>query len=553
MIEDQRLPNGEAFPPPRIKAQRWVPSLVWLVPIAAALVGLSLVINAWRTAGPRITIRFETAEGLEVGKTLVKYRNVTIGHVTAVTLSNDHNSVLVTADLVKSAQNVATSDTKFWVVRPRFGVGWVSGLDTLLSGAFIDAETGESKEASRQFTGLDTPPPLVHGSMGLRVVLHTADLGSISLGAPVYFRRLQVGRVIDEALEPDGTGAQVVLFIDAPNDRFVTQSTRFWNASGIDVTLGANGLKLKTQSLVSVLAGGIAFDTVATAQALPTTSTAGRFFLYKDEAAATAPPDGEPHHVRMRFAQSLRGLSIGAPVEFIGVNIGTVTAIDLDYDAKDQSFPVVVTALLYPHRMGRAYDTLVQQGTADNDDKMARLVGQLVVRGLRVQPRAASLLTGQLYLALDFIPGAPKAHFDVAAVPLEIPTIRGSIDELQLRVASIVDKIDQLPLRDIGRHLDGDLTAVHEALGHIDRDALPAALDTLGALRDTLGNVDRTLASDSPWRESIEQTLSEARRAMRTVRSLSDYLNRHPEALIRGRHAAESSTEDSTAGSDAKP
>src|SRR3984893_6465815 len=217
MSEHSLSPNSEDIPPlPIGKSKGWVPSLVWLVPIAAALVGLSLVINSWRTTGPRITISFQTAEGLEVGKTLVKYRNVTIGHVTAITLSANRNSVLVTADLVKSAEDLATSDARFWVVRPRFGIGWVSGLDTLVSGAFIGAEAGASKARSTQFIGLENPPPLTHGLQGKTFVLHTDQLGSINLGAPVYFRRFQVGRVVDQQLEADGRGGRLVVFIGAP-------------------------------------------------------------------------------------------------------------------------------------------------------------------------------------------------------------------------------------------------------------------------------------------------------------------------------------------------
>ena len=261
-----------------------------------------------------------------------------------------------------------------------------------------------------------------------------------------------------------------------------------------------------------------------------------------------APPDGEPHYVRMRFEQSLRGLAIGAPVEFVGVNIGSVLSIDLDYVAKDQRFPVIVTAQIYPRRMGRAYDALEQQGAAESDDKMARLVAQLVARGLRAQPRPGSLLTGQLYLALDFIPGASGAKFDVAARPLEIPTIRGSIDELQLELASIAKKIDGLPLGEIARHLDGDLVSLHGTLDRINGDLLPGASATVEALHGTLGRIDRNLADSAPWRDSIEQTLGEARQTMRSVRSLTDYLNRHPEALIRGRRGsgkdAASTTED---------
>jgi paraquat-inducible protein B len=345
---------------------------------------------------------------------------------------------------------------------------------------------------------------------------------------------------------PNGRGARVVAFIDAPHDRFVTSATRFWNASGIDVTLGAEGLSLKTESVASVLAGGIAFETAPSVQDPLPAPAGARFTLFKDEASAMAPPDGEPHYVQMRFRQSLRGLSIGAPVDFIGVNIGKVISIDLDYDTKDQSFPVIVTALIYPRRMGRANDTLVREGAAGSDEKMARLVGQLVERGLRAQPRTGNLLTGQLYVALDFIPNAPKARFEVNSRRLEIPTVRGSIDELQLQLASIVNKIDQMPLGDIASQLDGDLRDFHGTLGQLNARVLPAARSTLGAVQNTLGGVDRDLADDAAWRENLDQTVSEARHALRFIRSLTDYLNRHPEALIRGRQSPEPKTDVSS-------
>jgi paraquat-inducible protein B len=550
------LPTGQDVdvPDPRIESRRWTPSLIWLVPLTAAVVGLILLINTLRAEGPRITISFQTAAGLEAGRTLVKYRNVTIGHVTAIDLSADRTSVLVTADLTKSAAGLAKSDTQFWVVRPRLALGAISGLETLVSGAFIGVETGDSQTPGVRFAGLENPPPLLtRGLKGKSVILHTDDLGSVGPGAPVYFRRFQVGRVIDQQLELDGRGARIVIFVDAPNDRFVTRATRFWNASGIDLTLGADGLKVKTESLASVLAGGIAFET-APAVENPSPPVAGaRFTLFKDEATAMAPPDGEPHDVRMRFRQSLRGLSVGAPVEFIGVNIGSVISIDLDYDTRDQSFPVVVTARIYPRRMGRANETLVREGAAGSDEKMARLVGQLVGRGLRAQPRTGNLLTGQLYIALDFVPGARQAHFEVDSKALEIPTVRGSIDQLQLQLASIVNKIDQLPLGDIASHLDTDLSTLHGTLEQVNTGVLPAARLTLGTLQSTLGVVDHTLADDAPWRETLDQTVVEARRTLQSIRSLSDYLSRHPEALIRGRQIPGSSTQVSTTAADGAP
>jgi paraquat-inducible protein B len=510
------------------------------------VIGASLVVNAWRTAGPRVTISFETAQGLEVGKTQVKYRSVNIGHVTSIALSADHNRVLVSADLLRSANDLLTADARFWVVRPRIGIGWASGLDTLISGSYIAFEAGEAKARERKFVGLENPPPATHGLLGKSVVLHAKDVGSLALDAPVYFRRFEVGHVIDRTLEPGGQGARVVVFIDAPYDRLVTRATRFWNASGIDLTLGADGLKVRTQSLASVLAGGIAFETAPTAQDIGPVPSGAEFTLFNDQAAAMAPPDGEARYVSMRFSQSLRGLSVGAPVDFIGVNIGQVFSLDLDYDAKHKSFPLVVTALVYPRRMGRAYEVLEQSG-ATSEDQMARLVGQLVARGLRAQPRTGNLLTGQLYIALDFIPGSRPVRFDVDVRPLEIPTVSGSVQELQQKLVSIVDKIDRIPIAQIGGHLDEDLVALDGALGELRTDVLPAGGAAFNSVHTTLGTVDHALADDAPWRDNIDQTLVEARSTLRSVRSLADYLDRHPEALLRGRHPSHPPVSESSA------
>lgn len=539
MIDEPELPGEEDLPRPLIKRTRWTPSLIWLVPIAAALVGAALLINAWTSKGPRITVSFQSAEGLEVGKTVLKYRDVIIGQVTSITLNSDHTRVLIGADVERSAAALVTSDSQFWVVRPRIGLGGISSLDTLVSGAFIGVGRGSSKSPGEHFVGLEAPPPLAEGLAGKRVILHTDDLGSVSYGAPVYFRRLKVGRVIDQQMDADGAAVQVTLFIDAPYDRLITKSTRFWNVSGIEMALSANGLELHTESLAAVLAGGIAFATAPALQDLDPVVSGAQFNLFKDEAAAMASPNGEPHYVTMRFAQSLRGMSIGAPVEFMGIDIGSVISIDLDYVARDQSFPAVVTAVVYPHRMGRAYERLVGEGVAANDDKMARLLEQLVARGLRAQARPANLLTGQLYVALGFIPGAKQARFDISSRPLDIPTAGGNLDEMQVRLASILRKMDEAPLADIASQVDVDLRDLHDTLQQVNGRVLPGTQRTLDALQHTLGVVDRTLAEDSPTAESLRQTLGEAQRSLNSIRSLTDYLSRHPDALIRGRQVHE--------------
>jgi paraquat-inducible protein B len=502
--------------------------------MVAAAIGISLLIRNWENEGPRIKISFLSGEGVQVGKTMVKYRDVTVGQVSAVALSADHQTVLVSADLSKGAESLLKSDTQFWIVRPRFGVGSVSGLDTLLSGVYIGMKTGAATRGEHQFVGLENPPALSHGPRGRELELHAARAGSLAIGAPVYFRQFQVGRVIDENLLPDGS-TRVTVFVEPPYDGFVKPVTRFWNASGIDLRLGADGLSVQTESLAAVLAGGVAFDDGPTEADPAVAGISGEFTLYKNETEAMAPPDGEPHYVRMRFAQALRGLEVGAPVEFVGVNIGSVVAVDLGYEPHDKSFPVVVTAKLYPRRMGQAYEVLAAQGKTESVETLAVFVGTLVNRGLRAQPRSGSLLTGKLYIALDFLPASPRAAFDSSVRPLELPTVNGTFQELEAGVGQLVRKINQLPLEQITADLHTDLTDLHATLGEFHSRVLPQAEDTLSALHGTLDSAQRTLDTESPLQRGLTETLSETRSTLRAVRGLADYIDRHPDALLRGR------------------
>jgi paraquat-inducible protein B len=369
----------------------------------------------------------------------------------------------------------------------------------------------------------------------------------------VYFRQFQVGRVIDENLLPDGS-TRVTVFVDAPYDGFVKPVTRFWNASGIDVKLGADGLNVQTESLAAVLAGGIAFDDGPTEDlAAAAVGMPGDFTLYKNETEAMAPPDGEPHYVRMRFAQALRGLEVGAPVEFVGVNIGSVIAVDLGYEPQNKSFPVVVTAKLYPRRMGQAYEILVAQGKTETEETLAAFVGTLVNRGLRAQPRSASLLTGKLYIALDFLPASPRVAFDASNRPVELPTVNGSFQELEANIGRLVKKVNDLPLEQIAADLHTDLTDLHETLSELHGRVLPSAVDTLSALHTTLDFVDRTLDVESPLQRGLTETLSESRTTLQAVRELADYLDRHPDALLRGRRAQKMPRRPAASSSESKP
>lgn len=534
----QHLPEREQLPQPVVKRRRVNVSLIWLVPALAAVIGLSLVVNSWLQAGPEITISFQSAEGLDAGKTPVKYKSVVIGRVDKIRLSNDRTHVLVRVALEKSAEGFATRDTRFWVVRPRIGLGGVSGIDTLLSGAFIGADVGNSKEPQDTFQGMEIPPSVNHGAPGRSFMLHSDDLGSLDIGSPVYFRRIQVGRVASYELDKDGKGVSLYIFVDGPNDRFVTTATRFWNASGVDVSIGANGLKLNTQSLATVLSGGVAFqDPAGPHDSTPAPENA-EYRLFSEQALAMAPPDGEPRYLRMRFEQSVRGLAVDAPVEFLGINIGKVVSVRLDYDEKKQRFPIVVGAVVYPQRLGSAYDKLEALARARGEKAdLSQLMGRLIAHGLRAQARTGNLLTGQLYVALDFVPHAAKVTFDPDATPLTIPTAPGSFDKLQEQLAGIVDKFDKIPFESIGKHLDQTLASLNDTLKQVNGQTLPAFRDTLQGVQDTMGTANDALSGDSPLQQNLDATLQQVQRMARSLRVLTDYLGGHPEALIRGRRA----------------
>jgi paraquat-inducible protein B len=517
--------------------RRWRPQLVWVIPIVAALVGASLLVQSWRSKGPRIVISFQSADGLQVGKTLLKYRSIVIGRVADLALSPGEDGVVVTVDLDRSAAHAATEGSRFWVQHPRLGLDSEAHLDSLLSGAYIGVEMGNSAKPQRVFAGLEEPPALAHGSAGKALTLHAPSVGSLQPGAPIYFRQMRVGRVTATALAPDSQGVQVQLFIDAPNDRLLTPTTRFWNASGVDLSLNADGLQVRTESLASVLSGGIAFEDAPAEAADKGGVGEADLTLYANRLAAFAPEPGEAHLVRMRFKHNLRGLTVGAPVEMVGVDIGRVSAIDLEYSPKDQGFAVVVSATLFPKLLGHAYDTLAAEGTAGSEERMAALVGLLVNRGLRVQPRLGSLLTGQLYLAMDFLPVPTRVLFDDKKRPLELPTVESATGELQARVASIAQKLDQLPIGSIGRHLDDDLSSLHQLLGHLDQDLLPSTSHTVTEAQETLLALRELLAHDSPLQHKVDQTLTDTDATMQELRALADLLQRHPEVLLRGRPA----------------
>lgn len=520
-----------------VQTRRWSVSLVWIVPIVAMLIGASLVVRSWMQEGPVISISFHTGEGLVPHKTQVKYRSVVIGEVTSVELAPDRKSVITKVQLSKEAESFARRGAQFWVVRPRIGIGGVSGVDTLLSGNFIGADSGDSKVSEKSFIGLESPPPITYGEKGKRFMLSADDLGSLDIGSSIYYRKIPVGQVVSYALKADGKGVDIGVFVNAPYDVFVTQNTRFWNASGVDVAVDANGLRVNTESMSSILVGGLAFGSPPHAADAAPAADQQAFQLFGDRDTALAPPSGKPVYLSLRFDQTTRGLSLGAPVEFMGVEFGKVTSVQLDYDPAKQSFPFMVEAVVYPKRLGPIHQKMLQifHHTPEDEAGTRDLVRTFIERGLRAQARSGNLITGQKYISLDFYPDAPRVAFNDTAQPFSIPTIPSNLERLQEQLQQVVERISKLPLERIANNLDGNLRELQNSLKQFNTQTLPSVTSTLAEVRQTLQSANSALATDSPQREQLSETLDDLDRTSRSLRDLSDYLSRHPESLIRGR------------------
>lgn len=498
-------------------------SLIWIVPLVAVLIGLGLAVHAVLQRGPEIELQFASAEGLEANKTKLRYKDVAVGTVTAIALAGDRRSVKVSVLMDKQATPLLVEDSRFWVVRPRIAAGGVSGLNTLLSGAYIALDPGKSDSARRRFTGLEMPPLVIGDMPGRQFVLAADDLGSLDIGAPVYYRHIPVGRVVGYALRPDGKGVDVRVFVDAPYDRFVTAATRFWHASGIDLSVGADGMKLQMQSLLSLAAGGIAFaggDADADEDEAPAEA---RFTLHPDQTAAFRQPDSIVQKYVLVFDESVRGLAVGAPVDFRGLVAGEVSRIDIDFKRGSSDVAMAVEISLYPERFAR--HERHRPTALPTPQAIRAILDGLVAKGFRAQLRTGNLLTGQRYVALDFFPKAKAAAIAWNRQIPELPTQPGSLDSLQEQLLAVVEA------------LQGTLQRTDRLIEHIDRDVVPEVAPILRDARKTLERANAVLASDAPVQTELRDTLREVGRAAAAVRNLADLLEQDPQAILTGKKA----------------
>jgi paraquat-inducible protein B len=520
--------------------------LVWIIPIVAAIIGASLAVKSYLQRGPVITITFKNGEGMEPGKTKIKYKDVDIGLVKGIAIAKDRSHVIVTAELTRESKGLLVEDTRFWVVRARISGGSITGLGTLIGGSYIGVDAGISKTHQLSFKGLERPPTVTMDRPGRQFVLHAANIGSLDIGSPVYFRRIQVGEVIADELDKDGKGVTLKIFINEPYDQYIKSSTRFWHASGIDLTLDANGLKFNTESITTVLMGGIAFQTPEESRGAVPASPDSTFILFDSRDEAMKRPDTVVETYVLVFKESVRGLVVGAPVDLRGVPVGEVTKINVELDPVRKEFSMPVEIQFYPERLRARYRN-VSDRSKYMDSKA--LMNSIIENGFRAQLRSGNLLTGQLYVALDLFPNTPHAKMNWSKSPPEFPTVPTSLEQLQSTLVQIAQKIEKLPLDEIAgdarkalQSLDKTLKSADRMVNQVDGSVVPqvkGALDdvrkTVDEFRKTLEGAKKVLSPDAPLQHDMRETMKELSRAAQSLRGLAEYLDRNPEALIRGK------------------
>ena len=525
--------KNEDVPEVEVKARRGF-SIVWLIPLVALAIGGWLAYQTISERGPTITIIFETADGLERGKTKIKYKDVEVGLVEEVEISEDVSEIIVTAQMVPGTEPFLTTGTDFWVVRPRFGAGGVSGLGTLVSGAYIEMDPGEG-DRTLEFVGLEIPPVVTSNVPGTEYLLRAKDRGSVSRGSPVFFRGIDVGEVLGYELAPDSREVFVHIFVRAPHHRLVRNESLFWNASGVEASVSADGVNVRTASFQAMMVGGIAFETPRVAMEGEQSPAGTVFALYSSYADIGEASITEEYPFFAYFTGSVRGLSVGAPVEFKGMRIGSVTDIKLELGPSPPEDRVQVTFVIEPERV-----TLTGDRPFENP-----YIGfeVLVEQGLRAQLQSGSLITGQLLLSLEYHADAPPAKIDKSAKYPVVPTVPTDLEKIAKSVSSVLERIAALPLEELIGDTRNMIQATERLINSPNigqslksmRAATKAAETTLNQAQTTLASANSMIGENSQLRHDLSVMLKELADAARSIRVLTDYLERHPEALIQGK------------------
>jgi len=533
-------PTPAAVPEYRA-AQRW--NIVWVVPVIALLIGGWMIYQNFSSKGPVARVGFDTADGIAARKTEVRCRSVKVGVVKTVKLTDDLQTVVVTLELDPDSDRLLRNGTQFWVVRPRVSTTDISGLGTLLTGAYIELDPGPDNGVEiNDFKGLETPPATNRNIPGRRLVLTADEAGSLVAGAPIYYRGLEVGRIESRKLEEDGNTVTYDAFIREEYSNLVKTNSRFWNTSGININAGADGFKIRTPSFQAMVSGGASFSVPEGVQPAKPAEDGMKFTLFADEDEANGSTFNPTMKFLLLFEQSVRGLTRSAPVEFRGIVIGRVADISLDYlkSAEDSRIPVLIE--IDPSLLRRENAEKIM-----NPD--SEFLKSAVQQGLRASLKTGNLLTGALFVDLDYYKEAAPAELSKVEDLVTLPTVSSGLAQLEAKVTAILDKIQAVDIDGTVKKFGATADEAAIALKEIKETAasLRKTLDSAefaqlpADLRAALASVDKSVSSvgpDGPIQGDLLRTLEELRAALRALKAVSTTVDEKPNSLLFGRDSS---------------
>lgn len=519
-------------------------SIIWFIPLLAMFVGGWMVYQQWLNQGVNITIAFDNAEGLEAGKTKVKSRNVDIGLLTDVRFSEDRNRIIANVEIDKAMSDFLREDSQFWIVKPRIGAKGISGIGTILSGAYIELFPGKSERFKTEFTGLENLPVTPPNTPGLRLKLLAQEGAGLSIGDPVIYRGFNVGRIEQYEFDAKERKAQYVVFINAPYDSLVTTNSFFWNSGGISLSNSAQGLKVDVGTLETIISGGVQFDVPEDLSLGEPVKEEHRFVLYKNEKEVAEKRQYEHFEYLLLVDESVRGLYKDAPVEYRGIRIGRVSKPYLTPKEAEklkvgfiknniEKIPVVIR--IEPQR-------LIGQSNKEEIEAFNELFKQNLKMGLTASIDIANLLTGSLFISLDFN-GSSNDKLEKLGPYIVIPSSKAGFAKIQQDIEGVLTKLNQLPLNELVTNTnntinsaDQTLKALQESIGQLNRILRRNSTQQLtGNLNRSLIEMQKTLKGLQPNSSAyieMEKTMQKLQQTLDDLQPMIKKVSNNPSTLI---------------------
>nr|WP_294510939.1 MlaD family protein [uncultured Rhodopila sp.] len=544
-----------------VRKSRRLP-VIWAVPLVAILIGLWLAWDTLSKEGPNIVVSFQDAEGLQAGQSQLKYKEITLGTVKSFDFTKDRRGVLVTIATTAQAEQFLTAGTQFWVVKPRLFAGNISGASTLLSGSYVGLLPGDpSAKAERNFVGREDPPVIDSDVPGTTFFLKSEQLGSVSLGSPVFYRGLSVGEVLGWDIGKMAESVTIHAFVRAPYDSYVRDQTRFWNASGLSVKLGGGGVEVQVESLRALLLGGIAFETAAKGESSPISAPEHVFPLFANQDSAKNASYSRKIPLLAYFSSSVRGLAPGSDVVMHGLTVGKVTDVRLSFDVANDTVQAPVHFEVEPERV-LGVGNQAFKNTAEG-------VQLLVSKGMRASLQSGNLLTGEMLISLEVVPDAPNVKVTEEEGSFLIPvTETAGLAGLQASAGELLRNVNAIPFASIGQSVAtitknfsslssgpqlqqtlnavaATMTSAESAIKKLDTEMGPTLKQLPGVateLQTSLKQMDLLMRSvntgygdNTQFHRDLDRLMAQLNDAVRSFQALADLLTRHPEALVRGR------------------